>query len=128
VALDPDGKNFVVSGPNGSGKSGVVDAIQFGLTGGISRLSGKGTAGLSVQGPRPHVDKCDDPEAAEVSLTLVVPNITRFDSFTEKLPLDRISAEFESGTKSLTGDRGPTALQLKFAESRVIERVFCQPL
>ena len=29
---------FVISGPNGSGKSGVIDAIQFGLTGQIGRL------------------------------------------------------------------------------------------
>jgi DNA repair exonuclease SbcCD ATPase subunit len=31
---------FVISGPNGSGKSGVVDAIQFALTGEMSRLRG----------------------------------------------------------------------------------------
>lgn len=67
-------KSFVVSGPNGSGKSGVVDAIQFGLTGDISRLSGKGTVGLTVQRHGPHVDKRDDPEAAEVSLKLYVPD------------------------------------------------------
>jgi predicted ATP-dependent endonuclease of OLD family len=73
LTLHPNGKNFVVSGPNGSGKSGVVDAIQFGLTGDISRLSGKGTVGLTVQRHGPHVDKRDDPEAAEVSLTLAVP-------------------------------------------------------
>ena len=63
----------MISGPNGSGKSGVVDAIQFGLTGEISRLSGKGTAGLSVQKHGPHVDRRDDPAAAEVSLTLHFP-------------------------------------------------------
>ena len=70
LTVNPSGKSFVVSEPNGSGKSGVVDAIQFGLTGDISRLSGKGTAGLSVQRHGPHLDKRDDPEAAEVSLTL----------------------------------------------------------
>ena len=56
------------------GKSGVVDAIQFGLTGDISRLAGKGTGGLTVQRHGPHVDKRDDPEAAEVSLKLFVPD------------------------------------------------------
>ncbi len=30
---------FAISGPNGSGKSGVMDAIEFGLTGQIGRLS-----------------------------------------------------------------------------------------
>ena len=70
LQLTPQRNSFVISGPNGSGKSGVVDAIQFGLTGEISRLSGKGTGGLSVQKHGPHVDRRDDPSAAEVSLTL----------------------------------------------------------
>ena len=65
----------MISGPNGSGKSGVVDAIQFGLTGEISRLSGKGTGGVSVQKHGPHVDRRDDPAAAEVLLTLHFPEL-----------------------------------------------------
>ena len=73
LKVSPNRKCFVISGPNGSGKSGVVDAIQFGLTGDISRLSGKGTVGLTVQRHGPHVDKRDDPGAAEVSLTLFEP-------------------------------------------------------
>jgi predicted ATP-binding protein involved in virulence len=37
--LDVDfNRNTVVSGPNGSGKSGIIDAIEFGLTGQIGRL------------------------------------------------------------------------------------------
>jgi len=73
LEIAPGRKSFVISGPNGSGKSGVVDAIEYALTGDMSRLSGKGTSGLSVQRHGPHVDKRDDPEAAEVSLTLFVP-------------------------------------------------------
>ena len=73
LQLKPQRKSFVISGPNGSGKSGVVDAIQFGLTGAISRLSGKGTGGLSVQTHGPHVDRRNDPAVAEVSLTLHFP-------------------------------------------------------
>ena len=75
LKLEPARGNFVVSGPNGSGKSGVVDAIQFGLTGDISRLGGKGTAGLTVQKHGPHVDRRDDPASAEVSLTLYFPDL-----------------------------------------------------
>ncbi len=43
--LDIDFKEgpFAISGPNGSGKSGVIDAIEFGLTGQIGRLTGRGT-------------------------------------------------------------------------------------
>lgn len=64
-----NGKSFVVHGPNGSGKSGVVDAIGFALTGAIARLSGTGTAGISMQKHGPHVHRRDDPGAAWVQLT-----------------------------------------------------------
>jgi len=73
LEIAPNRKNFLVSGPNGSGKSGVVDAIQFALTGEIARLSGKGTGGLSVQRHGPHVERRDDPAAAQVSLRVYVP-------------------------------------------------------
>ena len=73
LQIEPNRKNFVVSGPNGSGKSGVVDAIQFALTGEMSRLTGKGTGGLSVNRHGPHVDRRDDPAAAQVSLRLYIP-------------------------------------------------------
>ena len=52
---------FSISGPNGSGKSGVIDAIEFGLTGQIGRLTGRGTKGLSVAEHGPHVDKTKFP-------------------------------------------------------------------
>jgi recombinational DNA repair ATPase RecF len=63
-----DGKSFVVHGPNGSGKSGVVDAIGFAFTGTIARLTGSGTAGISVAKHAPHVHRRDDPAAAKVEL------------------------------------------------------------
>ena len=77
LVLTPRRRNFAISGPNGSGKSGVVDAIQFGLTGEIPRLAGKGTSGLTVQKHGPHVDRRDDPAAAEVSLTLYFPDLDK---------------------------------------------------
>lgn len=63
-------KSFVVYGPNGSGKSGVVDAIDFAVTGSIARLTGTGTSGLSVIKHGPHVHHRDNPAAATVSLTV----------------------------------------------------------
>src|SRR2546427_9849010 len=68
--LDIDfGKStFAISGPNGSGKSGVIDAIEFGLTGEIGRLTGRGTKGLSLSEHGPHVDKTKFPDAAFVEL------------------------------------------------------------
>ena len=49
LKLNPGGKNLVVMGPNGAGKSAVVDAIDFLLSGNISRLSGKGTARITLK-------------------------------------------------------------------------------
>lgn len=77
LEIKPNRKNFVVSGPNGSGKSGVVDAIQFALTGEMSRLAGRGTGGLSVNRHGPHIDHRDDPVSAEVSLRFYVPDLEK---------------------------------------------------
>jgi DNA repair ATPase RecN len=68
--LQPKCKSFAVWGPNGSGKSGVVDAIDFALTGSISRLSGQGTGSMSARTHGPHVHKRDNPEEAKVELTV----------------------------------------------------------
>lgn len=70
IGLSLSSKSFVVYGPNGSGKSGIVDGIDFALTGSIARLTGEGTAGVTVQRHAPHVHKRDDPGAAKVLLTL----------------------------------------------------------
>ena len=68
--LQPGCKSFMVWGPNGSGKSGVVDAIDFALTGTIGRLSGTGTGAVSVLRHGPHVLQRNNAEAARVSLTI----------------------------------------------------------
>jgi hypothetical protein len=68
--IDFGKKTFAISGPNGSGKSGVIDAIEFGLTGQIGRLTGRGTGGLSVSEHGPHVDKTKFPDAAFVESRL----------------------------------------------------------
>jgi len=56
LIIKPNGKNFVAWGPNGSGKSALVDAIDFLLTGKISRLMGKGTRGITFSEHGPHID------------------------------------------------------------------------
>ena len=73
--IDFSQKSFVIFGPNGSGKSGVIDAIEFGLTGQIARLTGKGTKGLSVADHGPHVDKTKFPNAAFVTLRVNLPTL-----------------------------------------------------
>ncbi|MFC1731586.1 AAA family ATPase [candidate division KSB1 bacterium] len=56
LVIKPKGKNFLIWGPNGSGKSGIVDAIDFLLTGRISRLMGKGTGDILLTKHGPHID------------------------------------------------------------------------
>jgi recombinational DNA repair ATPase RecF len=73
LRLRPDGNNMVIWGPNGSGKSAVVDALDFLLTGRVSRLTGKGTAGIDLGRHGPHVDR--KPEEALVRAVLRLPQL-----------------------------------------------------
>jgi len=70
LTLQPNRKSFAIQGPNASGKSCVVDAIEFALTGNLSRLAGDGTAGLSVGSHGMHVDSRKNPAASKVSMRL----------------------------------------------------------
>ena len=109
LEVQPGRENFVVSGPNGSGKSGVVDAIEFALTGEMSRLSGKGTGGLSVTRHGPHIDRQDDPAAAEVSLRFYVPELDRSAVLTrnvknaKKFSLEPDESDIRAIVEELTG-------------------------
>lgn len=75
LTLNLDRDNFGICGPNGTGKSGLVDAIEFALTGDISRLSGRGTGDLSVKAHGPHVDIREHPAKARVELTAFIPSL-----------------------------------------------------
>lgn len=68
-------RNFAICGANGTGKSGVVDSLEFALTGNISRLSGAGRGDVSVKSHGPHVDFRGDPQKAKVSLTVFIPSL-----------------------------------------------------
>jgi AAA domain len=83
--IDFGKETFAISGPNGSGKSGVIDAIEFGLTGQIGRLTGRGTKGLSVAEHGPHVDKTKFPDAAFVELKVFLPEIGKSATITRKV-------------------------------------------
>jgi hypothetical protein len=63
-------ESYSVWGPNGSGKSGVVDALDFALTGDISRLRGTGSGGVTLLKHGPHVSRRDDPGSAYVEVTV----------------------------------------------------------
>ena len=75
--LKPERKNFAVGGNNGTGKSGVVDGVEFALTGNITRLTGKGAGSLSLKTHGPHVDMRDQPEKAAVILVAFVPSLKK---------------------------------------------------
>ena len=75
LTIDCRGQNFAICGPNGTGKSGIVDALEFALTGSISRLSGKGTGGVSVKEHGPHVDSRFQPDIARVTVTGTIPGL-----------------------------------------------------
>lgn len=83
--IDFQRSTFAISGPNGSGKSGVIDAVEFGLTGQISRLTGRGTKGLSIAEHGPHVDKVKFPDAAFVTLKLQLTDIGESVTITRRL-------------------------------------------
>lgn len=75
LTINFKGKNYAICGPNGTGKSGIVDALEFGLTGSISRLSGQGTGGISVKEHAPHVDSRNDPDKAVVTVVVTIPKL-----------------------------------------------------
>ncbi len=75
LTINPGGKNFLIWGPNGTGKSGVVDAIEFVLTGKISRLAGEGTEGITLSKYGVHITK--KPEDAYVQAQLEVPGFDK---------------------------------------------------
>jgi recombinational DNA repair ATPase RecF len=77
LTLDLGCKNFSVCGPNGTGKSGIVDAIEFALTGNVSRLSGRGTGVVSLKDHGPHVDSRNRPDKARVALTVSIPALNK---------------------------------------------------
>lgn len=83
------GKNFAVCGPNGTGKSGIVDALEFALTGNVSRLSGEGRGEVSVKEHAPHVDSRNAPEHAEVSVVVTIPSLKKTATITRTVKSPR---------------------------------------
>ncbi len=67
ASFTPKGENLVIFGPNGTGKSAVVDAIDFLVSGKISRLTGEGTRCLKLGEHGCHVDSQKNLENATIS-------------------------------------------------------------
>lgn len=77
LKIDFKKKNFAICGKNGTGKSGIVDALEFGLTGDISRLGGSGTGGISLKEHAPHVDCRHTPAKSKVIVTVFMPSLNK---------------------------------------------------
>jgi len=75
LLLKPNGNNLLIWGPNGSGKSAVVDAVDFLLTGKISRLTGEGTGNITLKKHGPHIDH--KPNEATVRAIIQLPNYNK---------------------------------------------------
>ncbi|MBD3159112.1 MAG: AAA family ATPase, partial [Candidatus Lokiarchaeota archaeon] len=73
LSISPEGQNTVIFGPNASGKSAVVDAIDFLLTGKISRLRGEGTGGITLASYGSHVK--GSRENSKVSALISLPDV-----------------------------------------------------
>ena len=70
LSLPLEGRSAVIWGDNGVGKSGIVDAIDFLLSGAVTRLSGRGAGDLSLACHGPHVRAAPEDAciAADVAL------------------------------------------------------------
>ena len=103
LTLDLNGKNFAVCGANGTGKSGVVDALEFALTGNVSRLSGEGRGDVTVRLHGPHVDMRGEPEKARVKLTVRIPSLNRTATIERsvKAPADPIIAPNDAAVSAV---------------------------
>src|SRR5205809_7649708 len=77
LTLNLKGKNFAICGSNGTGKSGVVDALEFAVTGAVTRLTGQGTSGITLKTHGPHVDLRDKPDRSRVVLTASIPSLNK---------------------------------------------------
>ena len=74
LKLEPLGNNFLISGPNGSGKSAIVDAVDFLLTGDVSRMRGPGTKDIKLKEHAPHIKA--DAKDCWVKATIEIPDVS----------------------------------------------------
>ncbi len=97
LKLIPNGENIVILGPNGAGKSAIVDAIDFLLTGKITRLTGAGTKGITMKKHGKHIDSKIVESFVEASIKIGgiddVIDIKRNMSTPNQLEIDKQYAE-----------------------------------
>jgi DNA repair exonuclease SbcCD ATPase subunit len=117
LTIDFNEKNYAICGPNGTGKSGVVDALEFALTGNISRLSGRATGNVSVKDHAPHVDSRNRPDKARVVLTVSIPHLNK-EVKIERTVKDAMSPVITPETEDVRAVLDEVALHPEFVLSR----------
>jgi len=129
VTLEFHGHNFAVCGPNGTGKSGVVDALEFALTGNISRLSGEGMGNVSVEDHAPHVDSRNNPERAKVTVNLKIPSLGNQEVILERSVKGKNSPKITPATPEVMAVLDQFVGHPEFVLSRreIIRYVISQP-
>lgn len=85
LTLDLNCQNYGIFGPNGSGKSSIVDAIEFCLTGDITRFSAPGQGNIKVKDHAPHVDNRKSPHKAKVAVEIEIPSLSRTATITRTI-------------------------------------------
>ncbi len=70
---DFQSENAVIVGANGTGKSSILDALDFLLTGNITRLQGEGTGSITLSKYGPHVNITAKPEFGYVVASVGLP-------------------------------------------------------
>ena len=73
LSIQPNSKSYAIYGANGTGKSSIVDAVEFCLTGRISRFVGDGLQQVTLAKHAAHIEKQQDPKSCYVSLQLTTP-------------------------------------------------------
>lgn len=129
LTLELKGQNFAACGPNGTGKSGIVDAIEFALTGNISRLAGAGTGGLSVKAHGPHVDSRNKPDVASVTLEVTIPSLGNKKAQIRRTVKSASAPEIKPADKEVIGAFESVNLHPEFVLSRreLIRYVLSEP-
>ena len=68
--------SLVITGDNGTGKSGLIDAVDFLLTGKVKRLSGEGTKDMSQEKYGHHIDKTKEDAKVKAEIKFKGKNLT----------------------------------------------------
>ncbi|MBK6545753.1 MAG: AAA family ATPase [Saprospiraceae bacterium] len=117
LEIDFKKENYVICGPNGTGKSGIVDAIDFALTGNISRLSGRGMGNVSLKEHAPHVDSRNNPDKARVILKVFIESLEKEVLITRTVK-DAIKPKLTPDTKDVVDIINNVSIHPEFVLSR----------